>query len=74
MDEIRLGVVRAFDAETGLGTVTADGDEAPFHCTAIVDGSRRIEPATRVAFVLGPGHGGRFEAHAVTKLEPVPPS
>jgi hypothetical protein len=50
------------------------GGEHPFHCTAIADGSREIDPGTTVAFVLVPGHGGRFEASTVTKLASQPAS
>lgn len=50
------------------------GGEHPFHCTAIADGSREIHPGTTVAFVLVPGHGGRFEASTVTKLVSQPAS
>jgi cold shock CspA family protein len=64
-----IGTVTAFDPARGLGTVTdADGHDYEFHATAIVDGSRRIEPGTAVTFVLRPGHQGRYEAGAVTVL------
>lgn len=57
------GVVTAFDEPAGIGTVTADGgDEHPFHCTAIADGSRTIEVGARVAFEVVPGRQGRWEA------------
>lgn len=43
------GVVAEFDEHVGLGVVRLDdGREVPFHCAEIADGSRRIEPGSRV--------------------------
>jgi cold shock CspA family protein len=57
------GRVASFDKARGLGTVTDDtGDAFGFHATAIADGSRTIEVGTEVAFVVTPGHRGRYEA------------
>lgn len=65
-----LGRVTAFDEQRGLGTVTAeDGCELPFHCTAISDGSRRIDVGAAVAFVVVPGHRGRREARGLVRLQ-----
>jgi cold shock CspA family protein len=79
----RLGVVAAYDAGRGLGSIAeSDGhadaadraSEVPpgsvhaFHCTAIADGSRAIDPGTAVAFVLAAGLGGRLEARSVTPI------
>ena len=65
----RRGVVTAFDDTRGLGTVTGDDGRAlPFHCTAIVDGSRFVEVGTAVLYDVAPGHVGRLEAHAVRPL------
>lgn len=68
----RLGRVTAYDAERGLGTLEAldpPSPEAPsgypFHCTAITDGSRKIEVGTLVAFVVDAGLGGAVEARSV---------
>jgi cold shock CspA family protein len=68
-----FGRVTSFDARRGLGTVTAsdpdadgDGSTFDFHATAILDGSRQIEPGTEVNFVVTPGHCGRYEARALT--------
>ena len=62
------GVVTAFDEPVGLGTVTtAAGEEHPFHCTAIADGTRTIEAGTAVDFEVVPGGLGRWEA---TDLRP----
>lgn len=50
-------------ADDGWGVVRGvDGAEHPFHCTAIADGTRRIEPGTAVTFDLVPGRQGRWEA------------
>ena len=58
-----LGEVVAFDEHAGLGTVRGDdGRELGFHCTAIADGSRRIEVGARVAYEVVPGHLCRYEA------------
>jgi cold shock CspA family protein len=62
------GTVVSFDAPRGLGVVVDDaGTDFPFHCTAIADGTRTIEPGTRVRFHIAPGLG-RWEA---ATLEPV---
>lgn len=56
----------AFDERRGLGTITdAAGGTWPFHCTAILDGSRTIAVGTTVSFCLAPGHLGRMEARFV---------
>jgi cold shock CspA family protein len=72
----RLGRIVSYDADRGLGTLIesdrGDDPSAPlraFHCTAIADGSRRIDPGTRVAFVLAAGLAGVLEAREVTSLE-----
>jgi cold shock CspA family protein len=66
---MRFGRVSSFDARRGWGTVTdADGTEFEFHATAIVDGSRRIDPETSVVFEVVPGHRGRYEARGLTAL------
>jgi cold shock CspA family protein len=57
------GRVASFDKARGLGSVTDDtGVALGFHATAIADGSRTIEVGTEVAFVVTPGHRGRYEA------------
>jgi CspA family cold shock protein len=62
------GTVVSFDAPRGLGVVVDDeGADFPFHCTAVADGTRTIEPGTRVRFDVAPGLG-RWEA---ASLEPV---
>jgi cold shock CspA family protein len=65
----RRGVVTAFDDDRGLGTVTGeDGRAWPFHCTAILDGSRFVEVGTAVLFDVAPGHLGRVEARQLRTL------
>ena len=55
-------------AEDGWGVVRDDdGVEHPFHCTALTDGTRRIEPGTAVSYELRPGRQGRWEAGSVTR-------
>ena len=61
------GVVANFDALVGLGVVRGDdGLEFPFHCVAISDGTRTIDPGTVVRFETTPRFG-RFEA---ARIEP----
>ncbi len=65
------GAVAGFDEHAGMGTIRAeDGRELFFHCTQLVDGSRRIEVGAGVRFEVVPGHLGKWEASAVEKLEP----
>jgi cold shock CspA family protein len=66
-----LGVVVAFDEQRGLGTLRSERrGPVSFHCTAIADGARTIEPGTAVAFEVVPGALGRFEAKPVWPLGP----
>lgn len=65
-DRPSLGRVTSFDATRGWGTVTdSEGTAFDFHATAIVDGSRHIDPGTRVSFTVFPGHQGRYEARGL---------
>ena len=67
------GRVAAFDEAKGYGTVeVADGRRLFFHCTAIADGTRTIAVGTDVAFELVAGHGGSWEAAAVTPRADAP--
>ncbi len=60
------GVILAFDANRGLGVVRdGGGAEVPFHCTAIADGSRQIEPGTAVVFLVASGTLGQIEARGI---------
>jgi len=63
------GVVASFDEARGLGEVATDeGGVFPFHCTAILDGTRAIEAGARVVLVLRTGHLGRVEAGSILKI------
>lgn len=60
------GVVAQFDDASGLGTVrTGTGEEYPFHCTAIADGTRTIGKGRAVVFTVVPARAGRWEASVV---------
>ena len=64
---LHVGTVASFDVDAGLGEVAADdGSRFAFHCTAIAGGPRTIEPGARVAFRVGAGGPGRWEAFEVT--------
>jgi cold shock CspA family protein len=63
-----IGTVVEFDDAAGFGTVRDDdGNEHFFHCTAIADGTRTIEVATRVTYEVVPGRRGKWEAQRVTE-------
>ncbi len=63
------GTVVRFDADAGYGEVAdLDGRQLLFHCTAIADGSRMIDPGVEVVFTRGPGGPGRWEAFAVQPI------
>lgn len=65
-DEARgLGVIEAADVGDSL---SADGGRLPFHCTAVVDGSRTVPEGAQVRFVVVPGRMGRWEADRVEPL------
>ena len=58
-----LGQVESFDQRAGLGTVLAGNEvRLPFHCTAIVGGSRQLDQGAMVSFSVRPGRLGRWEA------------
>ena len=54
-----------FDDPRGLGVVEADGNRYPFHCTALLDGTRTVAEGTEVSFELRPAGMGRWEATAI---------
>jgi cold shock CspA family protein len=63
------GTVLEFDEARGFGTIRGgDGADHFFHCTAIVDGSRRIDVGAAVHFDVVAGHLGRWEATAVSPV------
>ena len=61
------GAVVAFDEARGLGTIEADGVEYPFHCTALLDGTRTVAVGAPVAFEVRPAGMGRWEATRIDK-------
>lgn len=61
------GVVTEFDEPRGLGIVEADGGSYPFHCTALLDGSRTVEEGAPVRFDVRPAGMGRWEATHIEK-------
>ena len=63
------GKVVAFDANRGVGELEADGRRYPFHCTAIADGTRKIDVGAEVTFVVAPGAGGHWEANQIQRQE-----
>jgi cold shock CspA family protein len=65
----KTGVVTEFDEPRGLGVVRGDdGTSYGFHCTALADGTRTVDLGTRVVFCVAAGHGGRYEARALTTV------
>jgi cold shock CspA family protein len=61
--------VAEFDEPRGLGVVEyGPGHRLPFHCTAITDGSRRIDVGAVVAFEISAGRLGQLEASSVRPL------
>jgi cold shock CspA family protein len=67
------GTVSEFDEAVGLGTIEVAGwGPLAFHCTAIADGSRRIEVGTEVLTALAARHLGRYEASGLTPRRPGP--
>ena len=62
------GTIIAFDDARGLGSLDADGVTYPFHCTAMIDGSRTITVGEAVTFGVRPAGMGRWEATAIEKL------
>jgi cold shock protein len=60
------GVVWSFDEPRGLGVIRGQGGEdVPFHCTAIADGSRTIPVGRAVRFTVVAGRLGRWEADRI---------
>ncbi|MGA7417030.1 MAG: hypothetical protein WB765_15575 [Acidimicrobiales bacterium] len=69
-----LGRVVSFDDPRGIGVVSSGGRTFGFHCTAITDGSRRIDEGAPVAFTVGAGHLGRLQALSVRPLGAASPA
>ena len=67
---VQVGKVGAFDEHVGWGQLRGvDGAMIGFHCVAITDGTRRIEPDTTVQYRLVPGLHGRWEAAGITPAD-----
>jgi cold shock CspA family protein len=62
------GAVATFDEARGLGEIDVDGARFPFHCTALVDGTREVAVGTTVTFEVRPGGMGRWEATRIVKV------
>ncbi len=63
------GVVTTFDPQRGVGVIeTSTGERFGFHCTAIADGSRRIDEGAEVSLATGPGRHGRWEAVDIARI------
>ena len=61
------GVVAAFDARVGLGSIALDdGREVAFHSTQLVDGTRHVDAGARVSVRVVRWHRAELEATAVT--------
>lgn len=59
------GTVVEFDEPRGLGVIESGDAHYPFHCTAIVDGTRTIPVGTAVTFEVRAAGMGRWEATAI---------
>ena len=68
---VTTGTVIAFDDHAGLGRVRDEqGDEWPFHCTRIADGSRTIAVGALVTFTVLAGPTRAWEASDVRPATP----
>lgn len=61
------GIVADFEERRGLGTIQAEGASYPFHCTALLDGTRTVEPGARVSFEVRAAGMGRWEATRIMR-------
>ena len=66
-----VGTIGSFDPVAGLGVVHFDDHaSAPFHATAIDDGSRTIGVGAAVRASLAPSLGGTREVRSIALLAP----
>ncbi len=66
MKAVYSGRVATFDDFVGRGEIEAGGGmRFPFHCTALLDGTRTVAPDTAVKFRLAAGPLGALEAIAI---------
>jgi cold shock CspA family protein len=63
------GQVVTFAEPRGLGTIDADGTSYPFHCTALLDGTRAVAVGATVSFEVRAAGMGRWEATRIEKHE-----
>ena len=69
MKDFYLGRIAVYDEKRGLGEVEAAGGlRYPFHCTAILDGTRFVAEGADVEFTVVAGPLGRYEASAIRKV------
>ena len=62
-----IGKVIEFDEHVGLGVVIdGEGNEFPFHCVNISDGSRKISVGQNVSFETFIHPRGRAEATSIS--------
>jgi hypothetical protein len=62
------GRVVEFDEPRGLGAAEdVDGTRYPFHCTALLDGSRTVAVGAVVRFEVRAGGLGRWEATQIAE-------
>lgn len=61
------GTVAEFDEPRGLGTIESGGTRYPFHCTALLNGSRSVAVGAAVSFEVRPAGMGRWEATRIEK-------
>jgi hypothetical protein len=67
---IVVGVIESFDDRRGDGHLLSEsGERFYFHCVAIADGTRHIEPGVRAQGERRVGHVGRDEVVAVRERE-----
>jgi CspA family cold shock protein len=67
------GRIAVYDEKRGLGEVEAAGGlRYPFHCTAILDGTRFVAEGADVEFTVVAGPLGRYEASAIRKINRAP--
>jgi hypothetical protein len=63
------GLIESFDDHRGDGVLLSDeGERFYFHCVAIADGTRHIDPGVRARGERRVGHVGRDEVAAVREL------
>jgi len=62
------GIVVAFDERQGLGTIAARDASYPFHCTALLDGSRTVDAGAAVSFEVRAAGMGRWEATRIATV------